>query len=279
MFKKDSTVSVAQPRYPVKESSGLERSTHFEVDGNYLPPANLDHVREPPQRENLANMSTLKFMQDQLMGEIVDLEALLKQVLDLAEDGIIILNSDLCPVYWNAKAEEMGLSMDQEPIRASPLDKYLSGPFPDLIEKFIKIKISRSPVNDSPESDNHSTVFNISGNPKLKVQIDRLVMRPRSPENANSSYLLLTFREPEKGIRSDSPAVQEETFLTLRESEVLHFIRQGFTNKEIGKKLCVSLPTVATHVRHIFKKMGISSRTKLICQMESRSDLFSRLET
>lgn len=51
--------------------------------------------------------------------------------------------------------------------------------------------------------------------------------------------------------------------LSERENEVLAMLTLGFRDKEIALKLGISPFTVATHVRHIYKKMSISSRTEL----------------
>jgi DNA-binding CsgD family transcriptional regulator len=50
--------------------------------------------------------------------------------------------------------------------------------------------------------------------------------------------------------------------LTTRESEVLELIRQGLSNVEIGTSLFISPATVKVHVRHIFEKLGVRSRTQ-----------------
>ena len=47
-----------------------------------------------------------------------------------------------------------------------------------------------------------------------------------------------------------------------REVEVLRLITEGFTNKEIGQILKISLNTVKSHVGHIFDKLGINDRTQ-----------------
>jgi DNA-binding NarL/FixJ family response regulator len=48
--------------------------------------------------------------------------------------------------------------------------------------------------------------------------------------------------------------------LTSRELEVLRVLAQGKTNRVIAKKLFISEKTVASHVSHIFTKLGVSSR-------------------
>jgi DNA-binding NarL/FixJ family response regulator len=49
--------------------------------------------------------------------------------------------------------------------------------------------------------------------------------------------------------------------LSPREEQVLHSLAQGLSNKEIGAALGLSVGTVKTHLRHIFRKIGVSDRT------------------
>ena len=53
--------------------------------------------------------------------------------------------------------------------------------------------------------------------------------------------------------------------LTSREREITYLICRGLSNKEIGDRLYISLPTVVTHVHHIFEKLEVTSRSKLAC--------------
>jgi two-component system nitrate/nitrite response regulator NarL len=48
--------------------------------------------------------------------------------------------------------------------------------------------------------------------------------------------------------------------LTARESEILRLITAGLSNKEIGSRLFIGVPTVKTHVHNILKKLGASRR-------------------
>lgn len=51
--------------------------------------------------------------------------------------------------------------------------------------------------------------------------------------------------------------------LTRRESEVLPLLQRGHTNPQIALELHVGVETVRTHARHIYRKLGVSSRTEL----------------
>jgi DNA-binding NarL/FixJ family response regulator len=50
--------------------------------------------------------------------------------------------------------------------------------------------------------------------------------------------------------------------LSQREVEVLRLVAAGKSNREIADALCISLNTVATHVRNILTKTGTSNRTE-----------------
>jgi two-component system nitrate/nitrite response regulator NarP len=52
--------------------------------------------------------------------------------------------------------------------------------------------------------------------------------------------------------------------LTRRELEVLSDLASGRTNKQIARDLGVSLNTVKFHVRNVFQKLGVNSRSQAI---------------
>jgi DNA-binding CsgD family transcriptional regulator len=56
---------------------------------------------------------------------------------------------------------------------------------------------------------------------------------------------------------------------TAREKEVIDVICRGFTNEQIAWHLNISLATVKTHLIHIFKKAGVSTRGELISRVLS----------
>ncbi len=55
---------------------------------------------------------------------------------------------------------------------------------------------------------------------------------------------------------------EAEVPLTKRESEVLHQLAHGLTNKEIALVLDISYETVKEHVQHILRKIGVTDRTQ-----------------
>jgi two-component system nitrate/nitrite response regulator NarL len=58
---------------------------------------------------------------------------------------------------------------------------------------------------------------------------------------------------------STEPAAADGT-LTAREGEILRLIEAGLSNKEIGSRLFIGVPTVKTHVHNILRKLGATRR-------------------
>ncbi|MGA2749630.1 MAG: response regulator transcription factor [Verrucomicrobiota bacterium] len=54
--------------------------------------------------------------------------------------------------------------------------------------------------------------------------------------------------------------------LTEREAEVLDYLAKGYANKEIADKLGLSLPTVRSHLRSIYDKLHVRSRTEAVAK-------------
>ncbi len=52
--------------------------------------------------------------------------------------------------------------------------------------------------------------------------------------------------------------------LTRRETEILSLLAEGLSNKEIAEKLFVSPGTVKTHLKNIFKKLGVKRRMEAV---------------
>lgn len=48
--------------------------------------------------------------------------------------------------------------------------------------------------------------------------------------------------------------------LTIREKEILSLIASGFSNKEIAKRLFISIHTVKTHIYNVYKKIDADNR-------------------
>ena len=62
---------------------------------------------------------------------------------------------------------------------------------------------------------------------------------------------------------------QDYDQLTNRETEILNLVAQGLSNREIAEQLFVSRYTVESHIKHIYRKLSVSKRTKAVSTARS----------
>jgi DNA-binding NarL/FixJ family response regulator len=54
--------------------------------------------------------------------------------------------------------------------------------------------------------------------------------------------------------------------LSSREQEVLDCLAQGLAYKQIGDQLGISINTIRAHLRHIYEKLHVQSRTEAVAK-------------
>jgi DNA-binding NarL/FixJ family response regulator len=74
---------------------------------------------------------------------------------------------------------------------------------------------------------------------------------------AGSSFAVWGVAEPEAPSRPAGAAALSE-----RETAVLEAVARGLSNREVGRQLWISEQTVKFHLRNVYRKLGISSRTE-----------------
>lgn len=68
-------------------------------------------------------------------------------------------------------------------------------------------------------------------------------------------------RKVVKSFCQEGPSPKESENLSKREEEVLAYVAKGYINKEIADILCVSVETVRSHLKSIYGKLHVRSRT------------------
>ena len=58
--------------------------------------------------------------------------------------------------------------------------------------------------------------------------------------------------------------------LSPRELEILNLLARGFSNVEIGELISISKLTVGTHVKNIYRKLEVNSRSEAVFEASSR---------
>jgi len=87
-----------------------------------------------------------------------------------------------------------------------------------------------------------------------------LLARAVSVDPAYVGQLLKAFDAESDAFASSLESVQ----LTARENEILQLISAGLSNKQIEETLLVSKNTVRTHIKNLYNKLDVNSRTQAV---------------
>lgn len=99
-------------------------------------------------------------------------------------------------------------------------------------------------------------------------EIIEAIMDARAGGSPMSSYIARrVVRSFSKNSAPESPPAtppSSGSSLSPREAEILALLTQGFLYKEIADRLHISIDTVRTHLRRIYEKLQVRSRTEAV---------------
>lgn len=89
------------------------------------------------------------------------------------------------------------------------------------------------------------------------------------PLDAATGALRRTLREllgerEQPALAVEAVCVGPGGVLSVREQEVLHELAHGLGNRAIAERLVVSPDTVKTHLRRVYRKLGVNSRAEAV---------------
>jgi LuxR family maltose regulon positive regulatory protein len=87
------------------------------------------------------------------------------------------------------------------------------------------------------------------------------LLRPLADDQPGDAFLAGMVRAFERDASLSDSLVEP---LTDREREILGLIAVGLTNKEIEQRLVISHNTVRTHIKNLYSKLAVSSRTQAV---------------
>jgi DNA-binding NarL/FixJ family response regulator len=96
--------------------------------------------------------------------------------------------------------------------------------------------------------------------PDELLQAIRVVRAGGSPmSNSIARKVVASFQKANQ-------AGEKQILLTEREQAVIDYLAQGLAYKQIADKLGISINTIRTHLRHIYEKLHVQSRTEAVAK-------------
>ena len=116
-----------------------------------------------------------------------------------------------------------------------------------------EVEMDATKVTDKPEATE------VSGEPKDTEVID-------TPE------AMLALNEPETtDVMSHTEKFYKKYNISDRETEIIEALVVGKTNKEIAAELYISINTVKTHIKNIYRKLEVKNRVQLLHKIKFTS--------
>ena len=94
--------------------------------------------------------------------------------------------------------------------------------------------------------------------PEDLLRAIREVRRGGAPMTAEIARKVIQF------FRKEPPQSETTDRLTPRETEILELLAKGQSSKEIAHHLSIGLETVNSHLKHIYEKLHVRSRTEAV---------------
>ena len=185
------------------------------------------------------------------------------EVLSQYPDSVFRIRSDgVCSGYWPGKVEQLFW-------KKSPVGRSLDEMLPAWIAVDLHSMILEALT--SHQTQVHEFMFEIGGHiyPRdlraVPISEGEVLLVCRDPSTEHAADLERERQQKVQEIegKAEHLMIRHNPYgLTFRELSVLHLVAEGLGDKEIAKRIGVSIFTVNKHVAKILEKMGAASRTE-----------------
>ena len=184
---------------------------------------------------------------------------LLEQWMESHSEGIILLDPEIRPIYINLKARHFCQLLKGIDEKSSFNVMNIETGLPRIIVQDCKKLALPNEASISLPGQNNRIV-GIKNKTRYYLQYFPVTL---SPAVQTAPYFVVLLSELTRYNRNTEEILTEQQKLSQREEDIARYVSLGLTNKQIAEKLFISPYTVQNHLKNIFRKTGLDSRTKL----------------
>ncbi len=174
-------------------------------------------------------------------------------------EGLLWLDHKFIPSFFNAEARDICLQLlSRMPYNTSELEKG-DFPIPSCIIQDCSDLLDLSKAEEQPILSPKERIVSTGSGKKFRIECS-LIWKADQMNSMPNFMVTFSDLSYEKKLET---TLQARFQLSRRELDVIHYLTRGLSDDEIGEKLCISRQTVHTHIKHIYKKLGVKSRIEL----------------
>ena len=133
-------------------------------------------------------------------------------------------------------------------------------------EKFPKVQIVMLTVFEDDKHIFEAIVAGANGYILKKTPPTRILQAIEEAASGGMPMTPFVARQVVEMFRHHIPTKKENISLTEREKEILTLLVEGLNYSMIGNKLFISLDTVRNHIRHIYEKLHVHSKSQAVAK-------------
>ena len=157
------------------------------------------------------------------------------------------------PLARDLMRRHFGAGAAAAPISVAAASSAIAAPLhaPASLCEWVRERVTRAPGAPAGAGEPAGDTWTcVTGTQRLHCSLH--------PASAEDEWLLV-LTESNNGAAIEALSLQFR--LTAREAEVLYWVAQGKTNRDIGDILGTRPKTITKHLEHVFEKLGVETRT------------------
>jgi DNA-binding CsgD family transcriptional regulator len=174
-------------------------------------------------------------------------------------EGLLWLDHKFTPSFFNAEARDICLQLlSSMPYNTSDLEKG-EFPIPSCIIKDCSDLLDLLKAEEQLILPPKERIVFTGSDKKFRIECS-LIWKANQINSMPNFIVTLSDLSDEKKLET---TLQARFQLSRRELDVIYYLTRGLSDDEIGEKLYISRQTVHTHIKNIYKKLGVKSRIEL----------------
>ena len=190
-----------------------------------------------------------------------DERLVLERWMESRPEGILLIGPDYVPVYINSKGKAFCYEMDRKrnPSSGDPIQTE-----PQVLGILMRdcMTLADSQERFDPAYSTNRILSLRGSDKRYYIQYFYFPLVSRGAQEDKPHFMVFV-HEVTSASEYTLPGMVVQYQLSEREEIIAQLAAGGLTNKQIAERLCISPFTVQNHLKSIFEKTGLDSRTKL----------------
>jgi two-component system response regulator NreC len=186
------------------------------------------------------------------------LRALLRSEPDLQLAGEATGGYDAIELVGKTRPDILILDLSMPDLDGIAVTRQLKPQYPDLRILILTVHEDEAMLREAIRVGASGYIVKHAAEAELIAAIETIRRGDLYVDPAMLRVLLVESTKP----RTEQPASPDP--LTPRETDVLKLIVQGYTNRQVGEELGISVRTVEGHRANLLEKLGLRTRVELV---------------